>query len=264
MEVKRVKKEMNLKSYFKFFVSIPLNVRRKYQVLMGFKLFKDQAKLVPILSDTEINLVSDSTTSPHEVFAHYDAFYFWIGRDIWQKSKLYILDIGGKKIMNAYLSANNFVTAVNLVSPVDTISNVNYIVADVTKKLPFTDSYFDLFISPVSLNLIGLGRYGDNIDAKAIPELIQELSRVMKDDSVMYISMILGRERIQFNHHYVFCFETIEKLFHGWKIIDYLVDLQNIDLNYVGSRFTRDLDSIMEFLSENENVIFLKLVRKDK
>jgi ubiquinone/menaquinone biosynthesis C-methylase UbiE len=145
---------------------------------------------------------------------------------------------------------------------VDTISNVNYVIADVTQKLPFPDSQFDIFISPVSLNLIGLGRYHDNINPNGIPNLILELQRVMKSDSVMFISLVLGQDRILFNHHVVFSFQTIETLFHGWKIENYLVDLQIINKNqYSVPRFSKNLTYIMKYFSENENIIFLKLVR---
>jgi hypothetical protein len=250
--------------YLVFILTWPKVLLGKVRVIKKFLKFRHQIKSVKFFQDMPLTLVGDSSTSSTENFTHYDAFYFWVGCELEQRaeSREQILDIGGKKLINGYLSIKHFVTSVNLSAPVDTISNVNYVIADVTQKLPFLDDQFDVFISPVSLNLIGMGRYYDNIDPKGIPNLILELQRVMKSDSVMFISLVLGQDRILFNHHFVFSFQTIETLFHGWKIENYLVDLKISNKNqHSNPRFSKNLTYTMKYFSENENIIFLKLVR---
>ena len=206
-----------------------------------------------------IRLNGDSTTSAVEPFTHYDPFYYWIGRDIAEKSNQKILDVGGKKLINGWLSVMNEVISVNLTVPVDQISNVEYVATDVTKRLPFNDQHFDVFISPVSLNLIGFGRYGDDIGAKAIPNFVSELSRCMKANSVMYISVVLGKDQVMFNHHFVLSFPTITKLFSSWIIEEFLIDNQASTQETSAGRFTSDLQTAMN--SNSEKIIFLKLTR---
>jgi SAM-dependent methyltransferase len=234
----------------------------KLRLLKSYLSYKKQKNLVPIMQEIDIMLNGDSSASPIESFSHYDAFYFWIANDIASKSGQKILDLGGKKIMNGWLSVLNDVYSVNLTAPIDSISNVNYVVTDATKALPFPNAYFDTFISPVSINLIGLGRYGDSVDASAIPNLITELDRVMKKDSALYISVVYGFDKVMFNHHVVLSFATIEKLFQNWKIDDFLIDHQETYGNDPQDRFTKNLDTDGSLSCKNENVIFLRFGRK--
>jgi hypothetical protein len=234
----------------------------KIRVFRKYKNFKIQKELVIQLRNFELSLNSDSSASADEPFSHYDAFYFWLAQDIQKKTNLKILDLGGKKIINGWLSVSNEVYAVNLRAPEDTISNVNYVEADGSKQLPFANNIFDVFISPVSINLIGLGRYGDAVDANAIPNLVSELDRVMKLNSHLYISIVFGSDKILFNHHIVFSFPSIKIMFQNWEIEDYLIDCQNANQNFNKVRFTKNLDHVSYSLPEVEKIIFLKLKRK--
>ena len=241
--------------------SFSLNIG-KLRILKSYLSYKKQKNSVPIMQEIDIMLNGDSSASPVESFSHYDAFYFWMAKDIAKKEGQKILDLGGKKIMNGWLSVLNNVYSVNLAAPNDSISNVNYVVTDATKSLPFPNAYFDIFISPVSINLIGLGRYGDNVDPSAIPKLISELDRVMKKDAALYISVVYGSDKVMFNHHIVLSFATIEQLFPKWKIDNYLIDHQDTYSHNPHDRFTRNLDTNISFSSKNENVIFLRFGRK--
>jgi DNA modification methylase len=209
-----------------------------------------------------MELQGDSTSSPVEYFTHYDSFYFWVFSSLeFESRNLRILDLGGKKIANGILSLRYRVTSLNLAIPIDGITQVKYVLADATKPLPFNDNSFDLFISPVSLNLIGLGRYGDSIDPQAIPHLITELERVTTKKSIMYISIVYGESRVYFNTHIKFRFQDIEQIFRAWRIDDYLIDIGQPDSDLGLPRFTKDALAVEKSLSRNENVIFLKLER---
>jgi SAM-dependent methyltransferase len=231
----------------------------KIKIYNKYRKFKKEFLTLAEWKGFQLKLNGDSSTSAEEPFTHYDAFYYWIAKEISQKKDLKILDVGGKKLINGWLSVANHVTSVNLTSPIDKLSKVDYVAADVTKSLPFNDDYFDVFISPVTLNLIGLGRYGDNIDPKAIPKFIQELSRCMKQNGIAYISVVLGNDQLLFNHHYIISFPTIKKLFTGWKIKAFLIDNQEITLNSNSERFSEDLQNKSEVNSER--ILFLKLER---
>lgn len=56
---------------------------------------------------------------------------------------------------------------------------------------------------------IGLGRYGDPIDPDGSISALLELQRVMAPDSILYLSVPVGRERVCFNAHRVFSPDTI-------------------------------------------------------
>ena len=234
----------------------------KFLLCPSFSRFKNSISQNSLLSDFTISLQGDSSASPIENFTHYDAFYYWLFSSLkCETNSLRILDLGGRKIANGILSLDHDVTSMNLAIPCDGITTVHYTQADATKPLPFVNDSFDAFVSPVSLNLIGLGRYGDAIDAEAIPRLIDELDRIMSRNSTLFISIVYGESQIYFNTHIKFKFQDIEKMFGGWRIIDYLIDIGKPNIEFDLPRFTKDISEVERNLSRNENVIFLKLLR---
>jgi len=208
-------------------------------------------------------LVGDASANPTEFFDHYDAFGYWVAKKISAKGERQsILDIGSMKLMNAMLSASHDVTALVLADCCDRISTVKYIRHDVSDKLPFEDNIFDVFTSSVSLPLIGLGRYGDKLNPVCLPNLIEELDRVMKPGSCLLISMCLGRNVLNFNNGWFLDMPTIEKLFPHWRVADYLIDNQSSPRKWPssGERFSRDI-SVDAGGIGNYRVIFLHLIR---
>ena len=85
-------------------------------------------------------------------------------------------------------------------------------------------SSFDCITSTVSLNLVGLGRYGDRIDADAIPNLIGELGRVAAPDTDLLVSLPSGPNLLAYNNHWCFDLEQIQRLFRGWRLAEALAD----------------------------------------
>ena len=90
-------------------------------------------------------------------------FYYWVSKNLFKlKEKKKILSLGGVKIADAIISLKHEIYSLVLEFPLDTISNVKYIKCDVCANiLPLPNNYFDIFISPATLHLIGLGRYHD-------------------------------------------------------------------------------------------------------
>jgi SAM-dependent methyltransferase len=169
-------------------------------------------------------IVGDTSADPTEFFTHYDAFGYWVAQHLARGNRRRILDIGSPKTQNAILSASHDVTALVLADCSDSLSAVNYVRHDVTRPLPFADGAFDCITSTVSLNLVGLGRYGDRVDADAIPNLIGELTRVAAPDARMLISLPSGPNLLAYNNHWCFDLEHIVRLFRGWRLVEALAD----------------------------------------
>jgi hypothetical protein len=104
------------------------------------------------------------------------------------------------------------------------MSKVKYIKHDVFYPLPFPDRFFDIFISPATLHLVGLGRYGDKLDPYTLFNFLNELKRVLRKNADIFICVPLGKNALIFNHHYIFEFDTIVKVFDGFDLVDYFVD----------------------------------------
>ena len=101
----------------------------------------------------------------------------------------------------------------------DKISDVKYIIQDIGKPLKFNDNSFDIFSSSVSLHLVGLARYGDELNPNALIHFIKELDRVMKEKSELIFSISYGKNCLIFNEGWKFDIETLKKLFDKYELI---------------------------------------------
>lgn len=171
-----------------------------------------------------VRIVGDASSDPTEFFTHYDAFGYWVAQHLANGGRRRVLDIGSPKAQNAILSASHDVTALVLADCSDGLSAVNYVQHDATRPLPFPDGTFDCITSTVSLNLVGLGRYGDRVNADAIPNLIGELARVATPDAQLLASLPLGPNLLAYNNHWCFDREQIRRVFRGWRLVECLAD----------------------------------------
>lgn len=65
------------------------------------------------------------------------------------------------------------------------------------------------------LEHVGLGRYGDKVDAGGFDRAAREIVRVAKPGANVFISVPVGRERVCFNAHRVFNPKSVLYTFHG-------------------------------------------------
>jgi len=208
--------------------ALPIRAYRKLRGLILTSRFKRYTRQIGPdhpFRGFPTRIVSELSGDPKETLDHYDAFAYWAAAKIsLQHKRLSILDIGSIKMMNAVLSATHDVVSLVLADCGDSISNVRYLIQDVSDGLPFRARSFDVFTSMASLNLVGLARYGDKLDAYALPHLVTELDRVLRRPSTVLISMCLGRNVLCFNNGWFLELETLRQVFHPWQLKDYLVD----------------------------------------
>lgn len=237
----------------------------------GVKVFKIEKKLKEFLAQIDeshpfksypVANVGDCSASPKEFFSHYDAYCYWMVEKLrGLPGRKKILDVGNEKIANAVNSVNHDVTALVLMDCEDRLSKVNYVIHDISEALPFEDNVFDVFTSCASLHLVGLGRYGDRLNAYALPRFIKELDRVMKPTSDLIFSFTYGPNCLQFNKGWIFNYESIVEMFSQWKLVDYLIDNHSVPnpIPYK-ERFSKDLD-LSNVEDGQYRVIFLHFKR---
>lgn len=73
-------------------------------------------------------------------------------------------------------------------------------------------NYCDSLSCLHAIEHFGLGRYGDPIDLQGHAKGIQSLADILKPGGLLYLSVPIGPERIDFNANRVFAVETILKL----------------------------------------------------
>jgi hypothetical protein len=86
-----------------------------------------------------------------------------------------------------------------LCDPKDKISKVKYIViyiSDLKENNLFEEKFFDAFLSPATLHLIGLGRYGDKLNPCAIFDFIEFLKKVLKKGGLFIFAYQWGSRHL--------------------------------------------------------------------
>jgi hypothetical protein len=92
------------------------------------------------------------------------------------------------------------------------ISNYESDFADL-KKLPFSDNQLQSLSCMHTIEHIGLGRYGDELDANGDLKAIAELKRVLRPGGDLLFVTPVGRPRIEFNAHRIYSYENIIEYF---------------------------------------------------
>ena len=89
-------------------------------------------------------------------------------------------------------------------------------------SLPFADNSVKSLSCMHTIEHIGLGRYGDKIDANGDIKAIEELKRVMAKNGNLLIVLPIGEKAIiEFNAHRIYTYEQVISLFEGLTLKEF-------------------------------------------
>lgn len=101
------------------------------------------------------------------------------------------------------------------------IEGLETIVDDATFLTEFSDNSIESLSALCSLEHFGLGRYGDPIDPEACFTCFDSIQKKLKTGGHLYLSLPIGKERIEFNAHRIFYANTIIEQFSTLKLQEY-------------------------------------------
>jgi hypothetical protein len=89
-------------------------------------------------------------------------------------------------------------------------------------SLPFKDNSLKSISCMHTIEHIGLGRYGDKIDAEGDSKAIEELKRVVSVNGDLLIVLPIGdKSMIEFNAHRIYKYEQVLSMFSGLKLKEF-------------------------------------------
>lgn len=171
--------------------------------------------------------------------------YFW--QDLWAAKKIIKsrvkehYDIGSRVdgFIAHLLAADIRVNVIDIRPFPSQVDNLYTIVDDATMLEQFEDDSVSSMSALCSLEHFGLGRYGDPIDPEACFKCFDNMQKKLKKGGRLYISLPIGKERVEFNAHRVFYASTVEECFKNLKLeefsctaegrIEYHVDIHKYD-----------------------------------
>jgi SAM-dependent methyltransferase len=100
------------------------------------------------------------------------------------------------------------------------LRNLGSDAADLT-DLPFEDGSIESLSCMHTIEHIGLGRYGDQIDPKGDLKAINELKRVLKPGGDLLFVTPVGKPRVEYNAHRIYSFEQIVNYFSPFTLKEF-------------------------------------------
>jgi SAM-dependent methyltransferase len=88
-------------------------------------------------------------------------------------------------------------------------------------RLEFADGSIASLSCMHVIEHIGLGRYGDPLDANGDLNAIGELMRVLAPGGNLLIAVPVGRERVQFNAHRIYDFTVFRSYFANLELVEF-------------------------------------------
>ena len=154
----------------------------------------------------------------------YDPHYFyqggWLSRRLHAGHQSLHVDVGSSVMMASVLSGGIKTVFADYRPLHAQLGGLLGVGADIV-HLPFADASIDSLSSLHVIEHIGLGRYGDRLDAKGTQRAAAELERILRPGGRLYVSMPVGRSRVCFNAHRVLSPHQARELFAGLSLVEF-------------------------------------------
>lgn len=158
-------------------------------------------------------------TEATNIDTHYFYQAVWAFRNILKRNVRSHVDIGSQVNFVGLLTTVTCVTFLDIRPLVLAIPNYRGLAASLD-ALPFRDGTVHSLSSLHVIEHIGLGRYGDPIDPEGSRKAGREIVRVLAPGGRAYISVPIGRPRVQFNGQRVFAATDVVAMFESLDLVE--------------------------------------------
>ena len=165
----------------------------------------------------------------------------WAARLVIRSGVKQHFDIGSRLdgFIAHLLAADIEVTMIDVRKFPGEVAGLHTIVDDATTLHQIPDESLESVSALCSLEHFGLGRYGDPIDPEACFTCFESIQKKLKPGGKLYLSLPVGKERVEFNAHRVFYAATVVACFSSLQLqefsctslgkMEYDVDLHKYD-----------------------------------
>jgi hypothetical protein len=185
-----------------------------------YKKFNDQN--FPLSIRNAMPILSDYKESAGTLKGHYVHQDLWAATKIYQAKPKRHVDIGSR--IDGFITSlisHRTVEVIDIRPLISPYENLIFIQDDATKMSRFKNAELESVSCLHAMEHFGLGRYGDPIDPDAYKIFAASLTRVIKPNGTLYISMPIGKQRVEFNAHRIFDPQTILDLFNQFELISF-------------------------------------------
>lgn len=143
--------------------------------------------------------------------------YFWldlyIARKINMSNPEKHVDIGSRVDgFVAHVASFREIEVFDIRPVTSQIPGVNFQKADLMNPSEIFSEYCDSLSCLHALEHFGLGRYGDPIDPNGYKKGLANMTKIIRPGGLFYLSVPIGKERVEFNAHRIFSPHSIVNL----------------------------------------------------
>lgn len=162
---------------------------------------------------------------------HYFHQDLYVARKIFARRPARHVDIGSRiDGFVAHLLCFMPVEYVDIRALESRVAGLRFRQSDASELAEFASDSIDSLSTLHAAEHFGLGRYGDPIDPAACFRFMAALARVLAPGGRLYVSVPVGRERVEFNAHRVFAPGTVLAAFPGLRLTSFSAVLDDGEL----------------------------------
>jgi hypothetical protein len=201
-------------------VRFPKRIVRSVEYINEFRKFKSSSdgRFSIYLKDAYPCLIDKIKTTPYD--QHYTYHPAWAARKLQQIAPKEHVDISSILSFSTIVSAFVPVRFYDYRPAEIELSSFSSGAQDL-KKLSFEDNSIESLSCMHTIEHIGLGRYGDELDPQGDLKSIKELKRVLKDDGHLLFVTPVGRPKIEFNGQRIYSYEQILDYFSPFSLQEF-------------------------------------------
>ena len=159
-------------------------------------------------------------TPSHDFDAHYFYVNAWASRRITASAPDRHFDVGSQVVLSTVLSATNPVVFIDYRPLLARLRGLQSVAGDLL-RLPLRDGSVRSLSCLHVAEHVGLGRYGDPLDAQGTRKAAAELVRALAPGGNLFFAVPVGRERVVFNAHRVHAPSTIREYFASLSLREF-------------------------------------------
>lgn len=203
------------------------------QFFLAFKglpyFFRNRKEIRKQLSKTQIPFsVTNYYPCPADRFEkagtiplHYFHQDLYVAQRLFKNNPVKHVDIGSRiDGFIAHVATFRKIEVMDIREINESIPNVVFIRADIMSDNPDLSNYCDSISCLHTIEHFGLGRYGDPVDVNGHIKGLNNIIKMLKKDGRLYLSTVIGPQRIEFDAHRVF---SVKYLF-DWLKNDFSIE----------------------------------------
>lgn len=183
------------------------------------------------LSDEHLYPCLDDATATTGFDAHYIYHTGWAVRRIKERAPRCHIDLSSYLYFSTLLSAFIPVEFYDYRPANVKLGGLNTGQADLN-ALPFADDSIGSLSCMHTVEHVGLGRYGDELDPLGDLKAIRELTRVLAPGGLLYFVVPIGKPRVCFNAHRIYSYGQVVEAFSDLELLEF--SLIGDDAEYQG------------------------------